>query len=99
MASALLDLYDATNLNSNDYSVHGFAPIGRVVLQGGAEYTFEEFWTSWKNNGNEKYNAVRTVFYNTINYNIPPNVNLPQEWSVPYDSSWPNAIFTQLCYR
>jgi len=91
VASALLDLYDVTNQANNDFSSHGFAPIGRVVLQGNAEYTFEEFWTSWKNNGNEKHNAVRTIYYNTIDYNNPPTLNLPN-WNVPHDSSWSNAF-------
>jgi hypothetical protein len=90
VASALLDLYDNNNDGTDTYSF-GFDEIARVVLQGYPEYEFQDFWSHWKENGFDKHNAIRSIDQNTMNYNNPPTLSLP-DWNVPHDSSWPNAF-------
>jgi hypothetical protein len=90
VASALFDLYDNAN-EGYDSASFGFAPIAKIVLQGSAEYNFLDFWNSWKASGFNRHHAVRAIYQNTINYNTPPILYLP-DWNVPHDSSWSNAF-------
>jgi hypothetical protein len=76
VAGALYDLYDNNN-DGFDQANFGFSPIGNIVRQSPHELSFSEFWNSWKSSGMNRHLAVQAIYQNTIDYDQPPSLLLP----------------------
>jgi subtilisin-like proprotein convertase family protein len=76
IAGALYDLFDGVN-DGYDSAAYGFDPIADIVFQGPVEDRFTAFWESWKTSGQNKHQAVRAIFQNTIDYDTPPRLEPP----------------------
>jgi len=76
VAGALYDLFDTTD-DGLDHASFGFAPIWGIVGDAAAEYAFTEFWSKWKARAYNRHFAVHAIYQNTVDYNTPPLMLLP----------------------
>jgi hypothetical protein len=77
VAGALYDLWDSTNEPIFDSATFGFDPIADMVFQAPHEDTFRKFWDSCKTSGQNKHQAVRAIYQNTIDYDTAPRFDPP----------------------
>jgi hypothetical protein len=92
VAGALYDLFDSVN-EGFDSATFGFAPIVNLVFHAPHEDRFSAFWESWKGSGWNKHHAVRTIYQNTIDYDVPPRFEPPlPDRTVLQGFSWVHAI-------
>ncbi len=92
VAGALYDLFDNTN-DGFDNANFGFNPIADIVFQGPSEDRFTAFWESWKSSGQNKHNAVRAIYQNTIDYDTSPRFEPPPpDISTLQNTTYPHAL-------
>jgi len=79
VAGALLDLMDSTNEDPwFDTAFWGFDPIADIALYGNGQATFWNYWLNYS--GGEKHNGVKSIFQNTIDYDLlPVFVSIPDQ--------------------
>jgi hypothetical protein len=77
VAGALYDLWDNTNEPLFDSATFGFDPVIDLVFQAPHEDTFAKFWDSWRTSGQNKHQAVRAIYQNTIDYDTAPRFDPP----------------------
>ncbi|MDD5469129.1 MAG: hypothetical protein PHS96_15175 [Anaerolineales bacterium] len=88
VAGALYDLFDSAN---EGYDSASFDPIADLVVNSPTEDTFLQFWESWQASGQNEHHAVRAIYQNTIDYDDPPSIDLPNR-TVLQDFGWSHAI-------
>lgn len=76
VTGALYDLFDNVD-DGWDQVSFGFAPIWDIAGDSSPEYSFGEFWDAWRASPYDNHLAVQALFQNTINYNLPPVMVLP----------------------
>lgn len=93
VAGALYDLWDTNNEIIYDSATFGYAPIWNIVRAAPHENRFLEFWNSWEASGNNRHHAVRAIYQNTIDYDDPPAIDLPnQPVIVLQNFTWMHAL-------
>ncbi|MCD4738792.1 MAG: hypothetical protein K8R89_05990, partial [Anaerolineae bacterium] len=76
ITGALYDLFDNVD-DGWDQVNFGFTPIWDIAGDSSPEYSFGEFWNAWRASSYDNHLAVQAIFQNTISYNLPPAMVLP----------------------
>jgi hypothetical protein len=76
VTGALYDIFD-TKDDGFDQVTLGFAPIWEIAGDTDAEYAFSEFWEKWQLGSQDQHLPVQAIYQNTIDYNTPPLMLLP----------------------
>ncbi len=76
VAQTLYDLYDSDNDGKDTLSV-GFQPLWEIIRTDPVERSFADFWAHWKESGQSAHLALPILYQNGIDYNTPPELNLP----------------------
>lgn len=76
VTGALYDIFDVTD-DGIDHAHFGFMPIWEIAGDAAAEYAFAEFWNKWQTSSHDQHFPVQAIYQNTINYNTPPFMLLP----------------------
>ncbi len=96
VTGALWDIYDIPN-DGFDRTLYGFDEIWDTVthwqLGGtGTPYnSFHDFWIGWIYRGYNLHDGVTAIYQNTIDYNEPPVVAVPDYW-LPLNNTQENAF-------
>jgi hypothetical protein len=92
IAGALYDLFDSAN-DGYDNASFGFDPIADIVFQDPVEDRFTAFWEGWKTSGQNKHNAVRAIYQNTIDYDTSPRFEPPPpDIGTLQNTTYPHAL-------
>ncbi len=76
VAGALYDLLDSRE-DGQDRAAVGFGPIWAIADETEAENGLASFWDRWKAGPEDAHLPVQALYQNTINYNTPPLLLLP----------------------
>lgn len=76
VAGALYDLFDTVS-DGTDHAGFGFSPIWTIVGDNTSEDRFGMFWLMWRTLGYNGHYGVQSVYQNTIDYDEPPSIRLP----------------------
>lgn len=76
VAGALYDLLDDRE-DGLDRATVGFAPIWAIAGDAELELALSEFWEQWKAGPEDAHLPVQAIYQNTVNYNTPPLLLLP----------------------
>jgi hypothetical protein len=92
IAGALYDFFDNNN-EGFDSAIFGFGPIAAIVLDAQPEDSFFTFWRRWQASSNNRHNALRALYQNTIDYNTSPRFDplLPNLVALR-GVAWPRAL-------
>jgi hypothetical protein len=76
VAGALYDLIDSNNEDPfYDTADWSFDMIIDIALVGNGKDTLTEFWAGYL--GGDKHNGIKSIYQNTINYNHPHTLSIP----------------------
>jgi len=79
VAGTLFDLMDSANESPwYDTASWGFDPLADIAMVGSGRFSLMEFWSSYQ--GIDKHNGVRSIYQNTIDYDMAPVFNtIPEQ--------------------
>ncbi len=76
ITGALYDLFDSAE-DGKDRANFGYTAVWNLVSAPSPKNAFSDFWSAWRASSHDNHLAVQAIFQNTINYNQPPIMALP----------------------
>jgi hypothetical protein len=96
VAGALWDILDYANDGFDLWTDWGIANIWDTFYHQ-ADNNFYEFWSAWVSRGHNQFNAIRSIYQNTIDYGADDYYEENDWWGTAFDlSAWDNTLLTEL---
>jgi hypothetical protein len=96
VAGALWDMLDFDNDGFDRWTDGGIANIWDTFYHQ-TDNNFYEFWTAWCTRGHNQFNAVRSIYQNTIDYGADDYYEENDWWGTAFDlSAWDDTLLTDL---